>query len=262
MCFQTNKTPTFGGCFLNLRFNLLELSISCVVQSWSDQIGRVGHCFNCPLAGFSLERVWCRALINGTRRAPCVAGKTNSGMTVPFAQWADVVSRCGLPGSRLSSFISLSQPVRHVSLQTRKGLAAVPSSKQNVPNPWFPVCWCQCLRPSGPSYRHLYGVIIEAGQWGAFPELILNKRDLSGIRPSPNLAACTRTMLFGTLSCQVMLSMRQRQRTWKVLSFLSCRRKKAKKTLRTFLIWTKLGSEWLNLTDKHYTQTLKVSLPL
>jgi len=176
--------------------------------------------------------------------------------------WADVVSRCGLPGSRLSSFISLSQPVRQVSLQTRKGLAVVPASKQNVPNPRFPICWSQCLRPSGSSCRHLYSVIIEACQWGAFPELILSKRDLSGIRPSPNLAACTRTMLFGTLSCQVMLSMRQRQRTWKVLSFLSRRRKKAKKTLRTFLIWTKLVSEWLNLTDKHYTQTLKVSLPL
>ena len=222
MCFQTNKTPTFGGC-LNLRFNLLELSILCVVQSWSDQIGRVGDCFNCPLACFSLERLWCRALINGTRRAPCVAGKTNSGMTVPSAQWADVESRWGLPRSRLFSFISLSQPVRQVSLQTRKGLAAVPASKQNVPNPRFPICWCQCLRPSGPSCRHLYSVIIEACQWGAFPELILSKRDLSGIRPSLNLAACTRTMLFGTLSCQVMLSMRQRQRTWKVLSFLSCR---------------------------------------
>ena len=47
MCFQTNKTPTFGGC-LNLRFNLLELSISCVVRSWSDQIGRVGDCLIVP----------------------------------------------------------------------------------------------------------------------------------------------------------------------------------------------------------------------
>ena len=85
MCFQNNKTPTLGRC-LNLRFNLLELSISCVVQSRSDQIGRVDDCFNCPLACFSLERLWCRALINGTRSAPCVAGKTNSGMTVPSAQ--------------------------------------------------------------------------------------------------------------------------------------------------------------------------------
>ena len=85
MCFQTNKTPTLGRC-LNLRFNLLELSISCVVQSRSDQIGRVDDCFNCPLACFSLERLWCRALINGARSAPYVAGKTNSGMTVPSAQ--------------------------------------------------------------------------------------------------------------------------------------------------------------------------------
>ena len=88
---RNSKSFNFGD-FLNLRFNLLELSISCVVQLWSDQIGRLGDCFNCPLACFSLESLRCRALINGTRRAPCVAGKTNSGMTVSSAMWADVVS--------------------------------------------------------------------------------------------------------------------------------------------------------------------------
>ena len=33
------------------------------------------------LASFSLERRWCSALIGGSRTAPCVAEKTNSGMT-------------------------------------------------------------------------------------------------------------------------------------------------------------------------------------
>ena len=179
MCFQTNKTPTFGGC-LNLRFNLLELSISCVVQSWSDQIGRVGDCFNCPLACFSLERLWCRALINCTRRAPCVAGKTNSGMTVPSAQWADVVNGWGLPGSRLSSFISLSQPVRQVSLQTRKGLVAVPAFKLIVPNPRFTICQWQCSRASGPSCRHLYSVNIEACHWALSQSLFSVKEIFLG----------------------------------------------------------------------------------
>ena len=39
-------------------------------------------CFS--LASFRLQRVWCRALISGSRTAPCVSGKTNSRMTVPF----------------------------------------------------------------------------------------------------------------------------------------------------------------------------------
>ena len=63
------------------------------------------------LASFSLERLWCCALIGCSRTAPCVAEKTNSGMTVPSTQWADVVS-CwsislvsGLP--RLSLCLSL-----------------------------------------------------------------------------------------------------------------------------------------------------------
>ena len=63
------------------------------------------------LASFSLERRWCCALIGCSRTAPCVAEKTNSGMTVPSPQWADVVS-CwsislvsGLP--RLSLCLSL-----------------------------------------------------------------------------------------------------------------------------------------------------------
>ena len=43
------------------------------------------------LASFSLERQWCRALICDSRTSPCVAGKTNSEMTVPSAHWADVV---------------------------------------------------------------------------------------------------------------------------------------------------------------------------
>ena len=83
---------------------------------------------------FSLERVWCRALINGSRTAPCVAGKTNSGM---------IVSRCGqllvyLSDFGPSSFVSLSQPFRKVSLQTQRGLTALPASMVNVLNPRFP----------------------------------------------------------------------------------------------------------------------------
>ena len=39
-----------------------------------------------------IKRLWCRALTGGFWTAPCVAGKTNSEMTAPSAQWADVVS--------------------------------------------------------------------------------------------------------------------------------------------------------------------------
>ena len=38
------------------------------------------------LATFSLERLRCCTLIGGSRAAPCVAGKTISGITVPSAQ--------------------------------------------------------------------------------------------------------------------------------------------------------------------------------
>ena len=48
--------------------------------------------FKQTLASFSLERLWCSALIGGSRAAPCVAEKTNSGMTIPSTQGADVVS--------------------------------------------------------------------------------------------------------------------------------------------------------------------------
>ena len=44
------------------------------------------------LASFSLQRLWFRAQIGGTRKAPLVARKTNSGMKVPPIQWANVVS--------------------------------------------------------------------------------------------------------------------------------------------------------------------------
>ena len=38
------------------------------------------------------SRLWFRAQIGGTRKAPLVARKTNSGMKVPPIQWANVVS--------------------------------------------------------------------------------------------------------------------------------------------------------------------------
>lgn len=44
------------------------------------------------LATFSLERLRCCTLIGGSWAAPCVAGKTISGITVPSAQWAHLVS--------------------------------------------------------------------------------------------------------------------------------------------------------------------------
>ena len=66
---------------------------------------------NSSLVFFSLLRLWCRALIGGSRTSPCVARKTNSGMIVPSAQWADVVScrSISLVSSltRLSLFLSL-----------------------------------------------------------------------------------------------------------------------------------------------------------
>ena len=69
-------------------------------------------CFS--LASFSLQRVWCRALISGSRTAPCVSGKTNSRMTVPFTL---TVSRFDQLLAYLLDFgpyslVSLSQPVR------------------------------------------------------------------------------------------------------------------------------------------------------
>ena len=68
-------------------------------------------CFS--LASFSLQRVWCRALISGSRTAPCVSGK-NDRMTVPFTL---TVSRFDQLLAYLLdfgpySFVSLSQPVR------------------------------------------------------------------------------------------------------------------------------------------------------
>ena len=87
------------------------------------------------------------------------------------------------------------------------------------------------------SFRSLLQTSLQRNHWGlqlgAFPELILSERDLSGIRPSLNLAACTRTILSETFSCQVILSMRQRQRTWKMLSFLSVIREESRTQCRT-----------------------------
>ena len=101
--------------------------------------------------------------------------KVQFGNDSPFR----TVSRCGQllvyrPDFGPSSFVSLSQPVRQVSLQTQRGLAALPASKLNVLKPRFPIRWCQCPRPSGPSCRHLYSVI-GACQWGAFLEPIHHK---------------------------------------------------------------------------------------
>ena len=44
------------------------------------------------LASFSLQRLWFRGQIGGTRKAPLVARKTKSGIKVPPIQWANVVS--------------------------------------------------------------------------------------------------------------------------------------------------------------------------
>ena len=78
------------------------------------------------LASSSLQRVWCHALISGSRTAPCVSGKTNSRMTVPFTL---SVSRFDQLLAYLLdfgpySFVSLSQPVRYMSFQTQRDLAA------------------------------------------------------------------------------------------------------------------------------------------
>ena len=91
----------------------------------------------------------------------------------PIQEWQS------LPHCEPSSFVSLSQPVRQVSLQTQRGLPALPASKLNVLKPRFPIRWCQCPRPSGPSCRHLYSVI-GACQWGAFLEPIPHKGDPLG----------------------------------------------------------------------------------
>ena len=74
------------------------------------------------------------------------------------------VSRCGqllvyLPGFGPSSFVSLSQLVRQVYFQTRKGLAALPASKLHALKPRFPIRWYQWPRPSGLSWRHLHAAI-------------------------------------------------------------------------------------------------------
>ena len=94
-----------------------------------------------------------------------------------------IMSRCQLLdyfsdfGS--SSFGSLSQPVQQVSLQTRRRLALLLTFRLNVLKPRCPIRWCQCLRPSDPSCRHLYSVIGFC-QWGAFLEPIVRKGDPLG----------------------------------------------------------------------------------
>ena len=130
------------------------------------------------------SRLWFRAQIGGTRKAPLVARKTNSGMKVPPIQWANVVS-CwsiclvsSLP--RLSFCLRLSES----ALQKQRGLAALLASKLNVLNQRFPIRWCQCPRLSGPSRRHLYSVI-GAWQWGDFLELILHKGNRLGSSRPP-----------------------------------------------------------------------------
>ena len=140
-----------------------------------------------------------------------------------------------------SSFVPFSHPVRQVSLQTRRGLTLLLASSLNALKPRFPIRWCQCPRPSDPFCRHLYSVI-GACQWGAFLESILRGGDRLGSGCNPFLQhgqagaivsvsvvyTCwefqvAAGLLFRTLSCQVMLSMRRRQRIWKVVSFLSVR---------------------------------------
>ena len=115
--------------------------------------------FKHALASFSLERRWCSALIGGSRTAPCVAEKTNSGMTwqsLPRSEQMWSVQLIYLPGFGPSSCVSLFQPVRQVYFQTRKGLAALPASKLNALKPRFPIRWYQWPRPSGLSCRHLH----------------------------------------------------------------------------------------------------------
>ena len=104
------------------------------------------------------------------------------------------VCRCGqllvyLPDFGPSSFVSFSQPVRQVSLQTQRGLAALPAR--------FPIRLCQCPRPLNPFCRHLYSVI-GACQWGAFLEPILHKEILwdPAVIYSHNMAESAQTSLF------------------------------------------------------------------
>ena len=112
-------------------------------------------CFS--LASFSLQRVWCRALISGCRTAPCVSGK-NDRMTVPFT----------LTVSRFDQLlaISLISDLTRLSLclslfgrclfKLRETLLHMPASKVSVLKPRFPIRWRQCPRPSGTSCRQLY----------------------------------------------------------------------------------------------------------
>ena len=129
-------------------------------------------------------KLLCRALTGGPGTAPCVNGKTNSGITVPSAQLTDVVSCWSI--SLSSSFASLSQPFRQVSLQTRRGHAALHAclqAERSEANVFHPLR-SKCPRRSGPSCRHLCS-IIGACQSAAFLELILRKADPLGTGRHP-----------------------------------------------------------------------------
>ena len=109
------------------------------------------------LATFSLERLRCRTLIGGSRAAPCVAGKTISGITVHSAQWADLVS-CwcislvlGLPC--FSLFFCL---FSKVSSNSERPCCSARFIDVNAQGHQVP-----------PADMHLYS-IIGACQWGSF----------------------------------------------------------------------------------------------
>ena len=94
-----------------------------------------------------------------------------------------------------------------------------------------------------------------------------------GIRPSAILTTCpsqcrrrcfsnvymlkipahSRTTLFGTLSCQMIPKIRQRQCIWKVFSFLSCRAQTTKQQqAQVVFSWqTKSKDSWAFLANKH-----------
>ena len=96
-------------------------------------------CFS--LASFSLQRVWCRALISGCRTAPCVSGK-NDRMTVPFTL---TVSRF----DQLLAYLLDFGPYSFVSLclslfgrclfKLRETFLHMPASKVSVLKPRFPI---------------------------------------------------------------------------------------------------------------------------
>ena len=112
-------------------------------------------CFS--LASFSLQRIWCRALISGCRTAPVCLERMTEWQSLSHLQWADLIS-CW-PISLISDLTRLSLCLSlfgRCLFKLRETLLHMPASKVNVLKPRFPIGWRQCLRPSGPSCRQLY----------------------------------------------------------------------------------------------------------